>query len=57
MRRNENEGLRNKIKIAARELECGWAEVEVGGDPEACRETTRNTGSWGHHPEGSGLDI
>lgn len=57
MRRNENEGLRNKIKIAARELECGWAEVEVGGDPEACRETTHNTGSWGHHPEGSGLDI
>lgn len=51
MRRNENEGLRNKIKIAARELECGWAEVEVGGDPEACRQ--RNDAQHrllGHHP-------
>lgn len=47
MIRNENKGLRNKIKIAAWELECGLAEVEVGGDLEACRETTNNTGSCG----------
>lgn len=48
--------MRNKIKIAAWELECGWAEVEVEIYLEACREMTYNPGPWAHHPEGSGLD-
>lgn len=39
--------MRNKIKITAWELECGWAEVDVGGDLEACREMPNNTGSYG----------
>lgn len=45
MRRNED--LRNKIKIAAWELESGWAEVEVEIYLEACREMTYNPDSWG----------
>lgn len=57
MIRNENKGLRNKIKIAAWELECGWAEVEVGGDPEACRKNEEQHRLLWHHPEGSGLDL